>query len=1474
MSNTSRIQRAILINWKGIFFQSFAIDPGMTILEGANGTGKTTIMIAIYTCLIPDLNFLNFQNVTSVSTRRNEDKGLYGRIGQDEKNREEPIFSLLDILTSNGTRHLIGVQLIKKTYPQVALRHFAINNLSLDADVEKLLLRHTAETNLQEIPELEEIGEACKQYGGQLNLFRHAKDYFQFLFDENISPIRLIENEERKKYNQLLHTSLYGGLSRSLQTSLRDYLLPENDKLVQGIQEMEQNLKTCRRTRSAIQRYQSVREVIRQVYDAGLEMYSNAFFATRLEAELQTALASKTREARKALKSKLAGCQQTLESVRQQQQTQEAALASKNEELDLAKQRLNRCLAATKIAREYQAKEAEFLKQNEREASARTEYRKLKDTQDALHGEERSLSKQQMALATQLSDAGQAWQELSKQVGLYQQAEKLLNEAKLQLNLEHLTVDAIGEQLTQVRTACEQTKNHHQQIYIQLNDALLKQEHFTVYLNLLQRITGEEVDPAQAGEKAKTTIASLFALEQRIKAADQLPAMIGQLNEKIRNRERLLLALKTADLGSINSLAAYDSTRNEILAQLKAGNAKQKENQAERETYASELRAITERLPVLERQLGEWEQYQKALKELENKTATSITNAIELANLQAALEEQVQQLNLEKYELKSKQKHWQQAFHTLINERSPIAGMKNLADQGFGTLLASRYEEIPADWAANLECRLGPVVNALVVKQIHKAANELTASFDRPDEVWLVEDAFKEKLPEAIELGDSMLVKHGDAWRLSRMPADPVLGKEARGRQLEILETRIHEIAAALEKNDQTLRHLKETLHLTGKLALTTILFQGSSPLEVIKELGQRQLTLQGDLKRKENENNRLAKQISRLEEQEDSLRQFYPLRDLLDDTDLEQQLQSLQSEWDETQALEASNREKFPLLPQLHQGVELLLQFRKQAVEALQHSEAEARNQLDSQRSSLELLERLNACLPYFQYQDRVALLAEKKSINQHTESQLAKVEQQLSALKQASEQNDQAVKKAEESFQREEARLNTLRGQLELLKENLSQAGASGAESDLDLARKRFSALEAELKLLENERNQTQEQRYQLEAETHQLGGNLTQTNERLKIQRNASQPAIKKWSQFRRLAQTEAKFTYLQDDFVSTIRDSGKKPEGFWRKVSALRVSLLATLEKIHDARTVLERIREIIASDPEETNQAEVGFKIWQELRHYIGQVIPMDLQTSDPEKAQEAIGQKLTALEQNLEQQEHSLRVHVQSIPSHLNAEIRKQKSRIRKLNDKLEQVRFGFLQTIRIHIETHPKLKRFLDILPQQLDIFAEANEDSVSIESLMADLYEKEGAGKVKGDLLLDYRHYVRLTIEVKREGNLEFEKVTSTNLSTGESIGVGIAILIMVLMSWEEQSYLTKESEQRGSIRFLLLDESSRLDQKALQTLSEFCQSLGLQLLIAAPSVERTLKGTTHHLTRGHFNGREEVFVRGRRITALTPQ
>jgi len=1469
MSNQTRIQRAVLINWKGMFYQPFEIDPGMTVLEGANGTGKTTIMIAVYTCLMPDLNFLNFQNVTGASARRNEDKGLYGRIGQDEKNRDEPIFTILDILTSRGVRHLVGVQLGKKTYPQVALKHFAISNLSLDAEIDKLLIRFDVDANLQEVPELREIGDACKEHGGELVTFRHAKDYFQFLFDNDISPIRLIENEERKKYNQLLHTSLYGGLSRSLQTSLRDYLLPENDKLVQGIHEMEQNLKTCRRTRSAIQRYQSVREIIRKVYETGLNMYSSAFFAARLESEQKVSKTLQARHDKKLLLEQQRLCADNIKLIRQKETQEESALTGKDTELDIAKERLNRCLNAHKITEEYHRKETDFLQQQEIEQKAKEAYEKLKAEEKELHSEERNFSQQQMELAKQLSDAGKAWQELSRQVGLYQQAQKLLEEARGLVGDDKLNPEEVAEYITRTESAFEQARDNHQKAHFNLNEAMLKHEHYSHYLKILSQVTGkEDLNPREAGDLAEITVKELFELENRIKEADKLPDKIGQLKASVQNRERLLNALRTSDLVSIQSSKEYEVHRDSLLADLKNLNSKQKEVQVAIESETSELRRLKESLLSLEKQLGDWERFQKIKKELEDKTAISISNTVELANLQSSLEDQLQKLNLDKYEQKAKQKQIQKHYNTLINDGAAVPGLKNLVEQGYGTLLADKYEEIPYDWAANLESRLGPMTNALVVKNIHKTANELVSSFDRPDNVWLVEESLKEKLPEAIELTDSILVKHGDAWRLSRLPEKPVLGKEARAHQIEELGNAIKKISASLEDNDLNVKRVKDNQSLLNKLSLMDSFLQSSSPLEQIKTQKLQQVELEESLKLGERDRKRTLKQIQLLEEQEDVLRQFYPLRELLNQNDLDGHYQNLQSEWEEAQELEARNKDKFPFLAQLNQGLEILKNPLEEKLEELQTTESNARNILDNLRRSLEVLGRLNEAKDSFKFEDKVTLLDREKSINKHTESQLDEVEKQLTKLKQTIEQNTNGIAATSESFHKEEARLNTLKGQLELLKENLDQSGAPGGEEDLEEAKKHFSTLETEKKEMVSELGRTRERRYQLEAEISQVSDNLAKAKNKFKSRCSASRPITKKWSVFHRQARTGRKYEELMSEYSSTIRKSGKRSEVYWRQVSALRVTLVSTLEKIHDAKAVLESIREMTEMAGDDVDQADISLKIWRKIQQYITQVIPIDLQTSDPEKAQQAIGHKLESLEQNLEQQEQSLRIHVQSIPSHLNAEIRKQKSRIRKLNEKLEKVRFGFLDTIRIHIETHPKLKHFLDILPQQLDIFADANEEDVSIESLMADLYEKEGAGKVRGDLLMDYRHYVRLSIEVKREGNQNFEKVTSTNLSTGESIGVGIAILIMVLMSWEDQSYITKDSDKRGSLRFLLLDESSRLDQQALYTLTDFCESLGLQLLIAAPSVERTLRGTTHHLTRGHFDGREEVIVRGRRI------
>jgi chromosome partition protein MukB len=64
----ARIQSSVLVNWNGFFFQHFEMDGGVTALEGENGAGKTTVMIAAYVALLPDQRLLQFRNVSEAGS--------------------------------------------------------------------------------------------------------------------------------------------------------------------------------------------------------------------------------------------------------------------------------------------------------------------------------------------------------------------------------------------------------------------------------------------------------------------------------------------------------------------------------------------------------------------------------------------------------------------------------------------------------------------------------------------------------------------------------------------------------------------------------------------------------------------------------------------------------------------------------------------------------------------------------------------------------------------------------------------------------------------------------------------------------------------------------------------------------------------------------------------------------------------------------------------------------------------------------------------------------------------------------------------------------------------------------------------------------------------------------------------------------------------------------------------------------------
>jgi len=156
-------------------------------------------------------------------------------------------------------------------------------------------------------------------------------------------------------------------------------------------------------------------------------------------------------------------------------------------------------------------------------------------------------------------------------------------------------------------------------------------------------------------------------------------------------------------------------------------------------------------------------------------------------------------------------------------------------------------------------------------------------------------------------------------------------------------------------------------------------------------------------------------------------------------------------------------------------------------------------------------------------------------------------------------------------------------------------------------------------------------------------------------------------------------------------------------------------------------------------------------------------------------------------------------------------------------------------------------------------------------IEDALEELIRRYGGGRAGGQRLLDYREYLDPRVEVKRQSRTEWEAVNPNRLSTGEGIGIGAALMMVVLTAWERDANLLRSKRSHGTLRLLFLDEANRLDKDNLGVLFDLCENLDLQLLLAAPEVARAEGNTTYRLVRQVGDeGREEVIVTGRRIVA----
>src|SRR5687768_3574292 len=157
----ARASALALVNWKGVFYERYLLDQHVTALEGANGAGKTSVMIAAYVALLPDMSKLRFTNLGETAATGG-DRGIWGRLGEIGR----PSYTVLDLETHEGdtvTRVLAGVRLSRAAEPTVEPTAFIVTGLPIEQRLSDLLL--VRQLDGDHVPELDEIKRACEAAG-------------------------------------------------------------------------------------------------------------------------------------------------------------------------------------------------------------------------------------------------------------------------------------------------------------------------------------------------------------------------------------------------------------------------------------------------------------------------------------------------------------------------------------------------------------------------------------------------------------------------------------------------------------------------------------------------------------------------------------------------------------------------------------------------------------------------------------------------------------------------------------------------------------------------------------------------------------------------------------------------------------------------------------------------------------------------------------------------------------------------------------------------------------------------------------------------------------------------------------------------------------------------------------------------------------------------------------------------------------
>jgi chromosome partition protein MukB len=1465
----TRAEALVLVNWKGVFYERYLLDRHVTALEGTNGAGKTTVMIAAYVVLLPDMSRLRFTNLGETGATGG-DKGIWGRLGEPGR----PAYAVIEFAVPQRGRLLAGVHLERKGEPSVEPTPFIVSGLGPDVRLQDLLL--VPQGDAEVVPELHELRENAARLGGRLQVFSSARDYFADLFDQGVTPLRLGTDEERNKLNEMLRTSMTGGISRVLTSELRTFLLKEEGGLADTLQRMRSNLDACRRTRTEVQESRRLEREISGVFEAGQAMFAAAFFATRERANELARRVDEAEGAYHAAVAAAADAQTALAQTDMAMAAQEGQIDEHGQSLASARgwhAKLRDALEA-RAALERHTGEFDAARMvaataaGVRDAAAVERARRREDRERAQADYQRA--------AAGLLDLERGVDELHHRAGAYREALRQLHEAEVCLEAVPLMPSAFVAQLVGGRAALDEVDQARRAATTRLADADDHRRRHAQVLAALHVLTDADIDIVHAYD---TAAAALRTHRERVALAQRLPAIETDLAEAARLKDLQCKARGHADrLGVTPTDAPAAAVIGSLLDAAEAQHADHVERARTAAAQAAEaqrcLEALAARGQDLEARAPEWREHDARAARLRAHLGAAVVDRTGLDAARTALTEQLATTQAEEVGARDTQEQLVREARALRTPGGPYSPeLLRLKDQLGAELVAARFEDLALESAARIEARLGALAQALIVDDPQHAAAMIAGRLDTLSDLLLVaQDADIEGLaatPDAVAVGgQAVAVAEGIALRVSRIPAQPRLGQRARAQCAADLDQQA-EVKARERDAAGARRRTLERLVADGEALLAghgvwLAGDPGPALAAVQLEMAQAQGQLQGHLHARAHHADAAQDLRPRLL----GLRALLAEALLLDPPDHRERVCGLTAARDAARAAQAAVAVKGPCADCVDQDLAVLRQvpLSDEDVLSLRGRTDELKAQRERLAVGLEALAYVDANREALGWDDAPRRLAEHQGLVPALKGQLEHADARQRAAADAAGAADQRYDEATKTFQDADGRQCLAEQEHAAAVQRFAGFGVpEPTGAGLAAATDEVTRLEQALRTHQQQRDGLLTTRGAQESAHRQAQARVQDTEGKLSSERREALPTRQRWESLRARATEHGLDAGLLTDAAGALGNI----RGHVNLVQEARTGrgvLLERLRGAHGGTAMLAQLQAL--QDDSDALFADTCLDLWLTVRDWLRRRLPAQVaEVDDPREALLRLRDQLAGLDERLVRQEDDLRGASEDVARGIEVQVRKARGQVSRLNHNLGGLSFGSIQGIRVRLDLVERMEQVLRALREGAaqGLLFQAD---LPIEEALDEIFRRYGGGRTGGQRLLDYREYVHLRVEIRRKTGADWEIANPTRLSTGEAIGVGAALMMVVLTEWERDASLLRGKRACGSLRFLFLDEANRLSHDNLGVLFDLCRTLDLQLLIAAPEVARAEGNTTYRLVRQPTpDGREAVLVSGRR-------